>query len=75
MKLLIFNSIELEDEDFESKWGVLYIEFNTSKLAVQFYVLFFVRRFIMSISFIILEDHHLAQVLTCSVACFMVIFI
>jgi hypothetical protein len=72
MKLIVFNYSELSDEEFSSKWGALYSEFKTSKLAVQYYGIFFIRRLLLAISFTLIRGYPLFQVIVCSLSCFIV---
>lgn len=71
MKLLKFKHLILQHDSFKSIWGVLYTELNTSKLAVQFYVIFFLNRLILAVSFMFLKEYPLIQVITCSLSCMM----
>jgi hypothetical protein len=65
MKPLLSNLSYLDDEEFRSVWGALYSDFNASKSAALFYTLFFIRRILLSISFIFIKDYPFIQVLSC----------
>ncbi len=73
MKLLLFDITIYDDEEQMKRWGVLYSEFNTKNSAIIYYVAFLLRRLILSISFILLKDYPMAQIITCSISCVMVI--
>jgi hypothetical protein len=67
MKLLFNNYSRLNDENFKSIWGALYSDFNSSKSGVLFYTLFFIRRIILSASFIYFREYPIIQVLSCGI--------
>lgn len=74
MKLLLYDITYYDDEELFIRWGVLFSDFNTSKLAVIYYVTFLIRRFILAASFIFLRDYPLVQVLVSGLSCAMVIY-
>lgn len=73
-KLLLFDITTYDDEQVIKRWGVLYAEFNTRKLAIMYYLAFFLRRLLLATSFILLKENPVAQIFTCSLSCMMVIY-
>ncbi len=65
----------LEEDEFKKIWGVLYQDFDTNKLAIQYYGVFFARRLCLSVSFSMFRDYAVVQILVCSLSCFMVVYI
>lgn len=62
------------DEEFKKKWGTLYEEFrNGGWGCMGYYIVFFWRRLILSVCFIILKDTPLIQNLIVEVVCLLVL--
>lgn len=68
------NFTVLEEDEFKNVWGVLYQDFDTNKLAIQYYGVFFVRRLGLAVSFSMLKEYAVIQILVCSSSCLMVVY-
>lgn len=72
---LIGNKQNLSDEEFISSFAFLLRDFKESIFCLYFHVFFFVRGLIIVVSVHLLYDFPLTQVIICSVACWIVIYI
>jgi hypothetical protein len=64
-----YNKVHIEEE-FNLKWGTFYEEFHQGGWGyIAYYIVFFLRRLVISVSFIALKDVPLVQTLTADIAC------
>jgi hypothetical protein len=62
------------NDEFKQKWGVLYEEFrNGGWGCMGYYAVFFLRRLVISVSFIILKDTPIIQLFVLDAACLLVL--
>jgi hypothetical protein len=71
--LLIGKKPKISTEEFIGLYGYLVQDFKDNKLSMHFYVIFLVRRLTVVASIHLLKEFPLAQVISCTVFCSMVI--
>ena len=74
---ILMNFYRINHDKTKKVWGIFFKEFEVgqSKWAAMYYVLYFIRRLIISISLVLFDKYALFQVTICVLSCFGVIYI